>query len=375
MPGREGAGSQCRACTDPWRGVGIRPTKRHGLLVILLLTSAVLPLAGPAAPAPSQIQSKEAEARSVLEQINQLDAELEPVIEAYNAAQVRLERIVEQQKVNERRLEIARGNLGDAETTLEKRLVELYVNGRPDMVEVLLGASNLDDILDGIETANRVSDQDARILQEVQRFKAEVKEREAQLAAARRRQEQIVAEREAKKREIESRLAERRSLLASIRNQIEELKAEEQARQRRLAAQARERLSSSPPATEPIGTAAPPPRYGGVVGIAMQYLGIPYQWGGASPSTGFDCSGFVLYVFAQVGVSLPHNAAMQYGYGSPVARDALQPGDLVFFAGLSHMGIYIGGNQFIHSPHTGDVVKISSITDWYASTYVGARRL
>jgi cell wall-associated NlpC family hydrolase len=105
----------------------------------------------------------------------------------------------------------------------------------------------------------------------------------------------------------------------------------------------------------------------------MQYLGTPYVWGGASPS-GFDCSGFVMYVFAQVGVSLPHGVAAQYGMGIPVARSQLQPGDMVAFDGLGHNGIYIGGNQFIHSPHTGDVVKISSMTGWYASSYVGARR-
>ncbi|HEY8844217.1 MAG TPA: C40 family peptidase, partial [Gaiellaceae bacterium] len=125
----------------------------------------------------------------------------------------------------------------------------------------------------------------------------------------------------------------------------------------------------------PSPTIAPPPaRYGGVVGIAMRYLGTPYVWGGASPG-GFDCSGFVMYVFGQIGVSLPHNAAAQYGYGSPVSQDSLQPGDLVFFDGLGHVGIYVGGGSFIHSPHTGDVVKISTMTGWYASTYVGARRL
>jgi cell wall-associated NlpC family hydrolase len=77
-----------------------------------------------------------------------------------------------------------------------------------------------------------------------------------------------------------------------------------------------------------------------------------------------------------VGVALPHHAADQFNYGTPVSYDQLEPGDLVFFDGLGHVGIYIGGGQFIHAPHTGDVVKISSMSDsWYAATFVGARRI
>ena len=120
----------------------------------------------------------------------------------------------------------------------------------------------------------------------------------------------------------------------------------------------------------------PPARYGGVVSIALQYIGVPYVWGGASPATGFDCSGFVMFVYGQMGVYLPHNAAAQYAYGTPVSRDQLEPGDLVFFDGLGHVGIYIGGGNFIHAPHTGDVVKISSLYDpWYYAMFVGGRRL
>ena len=82
-----------------------------------------------------------------------------------------------------------------------------------------------------------------------------------------------------------------------------------------------------------------------------------------------------MYVYAKVGVYLPHNAAMQYYRGRAVSRSQLQPGDLVFFNGLSHVGMYIGSGRFVHAPHTGDVVKISSLYDsWYRSTYVGARR-
>jgi cell wall-associated NlpC family hydrolase len=111
-----------------------------------------------------------------------------------------------------------------------------------------------------------------------------------------------------------------------------------------------------------------------VVGYAMQLIGTPYRWGGASPA-GFDCSGFVNYVYAHFGKSLPHYTGAQWGSGAQVSPDQLEPGDLVFFDGLGHDGIYIGGGQFIHSPHTGDSVKISSLGEgWYGKRYVGAVR-
>jgi peptidoglycan DL-endopeptidase CwlO len=113
-----------------------------------------------------------------------------------------------------------------------------------------------------------------------------------------------------------------------------------------------------------------------VAAVAQRYLGIPYRWGGESPSTGFDCSGFVMYVFSRVGVSLPRVVSAQYRVGDQVSRGRLRPGDIVFFNGLGHDGIYIGGGRFVHSPNSGDVVKISSIHDsWYHSRWVGARRV
>jgi cell wall-associated NlpC family hydrolase len=111
-----------------------------------------------------------------------------------------------------------------------------------------------------------------------------------------------------------------------------------------------------------------------VVEVAMQHRGAPYRWGGEDPS-GFDCSGFVRYVYAQVGLWLPHNAAQQYRYGTPVARDRLEPGDLVFFDRLRHNGIYIGQGRFIHSRQTGKRVGVGDLDDdWYRSRWVGARR-
>ena len=112
-----------------------------------------------------------------------------------------------------------------------------------------------------------------------------------------------------------------------------------------------------------------------VVDIARRHVGAPYRWGGSSAS-GFDCPGLVRYVYAQVGVALPHNAAKQYRLGTPVPRDSLEPGDLVFFDRLRHNGIYVGNGRFIHARQTGMRVSIASLDDeWYATHWGGARRL
>src|SRR5204862_8307225 len=118
---------------------------------------------------------------------------------------------------------------------------------------------------------------------------------------------------------------------------------------------------------------------GQAVALAYQFLGVPYVWGGATPS-GFDCSGLTMYVYAQLGIKLGHYTGFQYYEGRRVPRDQLEAGDLVFFhansAGVpQHEGMYIGDGSFIHAPHTGDIVRISSLFDTrYALSYVGAVR-
>lgn len=377
------------------------------LLALAALVTVLLTVASSAVANPS-IDAKRAQARAILADVQKTDAQLEQAIESYNYANDRLGKIDADLRSNAHHLAVARKSLGVAQANVAERLRSLYVNGdNAGAIEVILGAESLDDLLSRLDMVERVSDQDAQVLQDVRAFRKEVEHRRERLASARDDQAKVVAERASRRQWIEAQLAERQRKLAGIQDEIERLKAEEARRQAILEAQARARLAARQAAanatriatadlpsaqdavpvadpaaeTDTAGVAvaadalapAPPSRYGGVVGIAMQYLGIPYQWGGASPGTGFDCSGLVQYVYAQVGVSLPHHAASIYNYGTPVSYSDLQPGDLVFFSGLGHMGIYIGGGQFIHAPHTGDVVKISNMSDH--GSYVGARRL
>ena len=127
-------------------------------------------------------------------------------------------------------------------------------------------------------------------------------------------------------------------------------------------------MSSEAPISEP----APNANVQAVLAAAYSMIGTPYQFGGSSPETGFDCSGFTMWSWSHAGVSLPHSSAAQYAALPHVAREDLQPGDLVFFySPISHVGIYVGGGMMIHSPHTGDVVRVIAV---YWDSFVGAAR-
>lgn len=149
------------------------------------------------------------------------------------------------------------------------------------------------------------------------------------------------------------------------------------------------------PAAAPPSVAAPPSMPGkpspvpathgnadgyALSGTALSLRGAPYRNGGIDPVAGFDCSGFVKYVYAQHGVNVPREVREQFRVGKNVDRDQLEPGDLVFFStvapGASHVGIMIGGDQFVHAPSEKGVVRVESLAQSYWSTrYIGAKRV
>jgi peptidoglycan DL-endopeptidase CwlO len=351
-------------------------------LLIGLLLAGLLGASAPRAHA-DQISAKRAQAQGVLAQLQHLDAEAQRANSAYHAASQKLRLVEQSLRINHQALGVARGNFSRAQRALARWLVAMYTSQeQQSSLAVILGASSLDDLMSRIEAANSMSKQDAALIQQVVGFQRQIVHRRTLLRNERARQHRLVAARAAERNQVEGRIASERRLYSPVRAQIQRMISAQQAQQAAAAraATVAETQVATPKVSfgaGPTSTSVAGARYSSVVGIAEQYLGVPYVFGGESPS-GFDCSGLVAYVYAQVGVSLPHYTVAQYNYADSVSvsRSQLEPGDLVFFAGLGHVGIYVGGGQFIHAPHTGSVVRIDSLSGgWYASEYDGAKRI
>ena len=110
--------------------------------------------------------------------------------------------------------------------------------------------------------------------------------------------------------------------------------------------------------------------------VALKAVGVPYRWGGSSPAGGFDCSGLVYWAYARLGIELPHSSYALYGQGQRVARSRMKAGDLLFFYGLGHVGIYLGRGRMVHAPHSGRLVEVVRLgRSGYGGRLVGARRI
>jgi len=375
--------------------------RRYGLLLLCTLGLAALAAAVATTVARArstpQIRAAQAHERTVLAEVNQIGNQLQAVEDQAQNAQHRLALVKASLQRNEYRLHVAKGNLKAAQKRLQTRLYSLYVNGAPSTIDVIAGAHSLSQLIDRAESAQVLSNQDAALGQQAVNFEHAVQARERQLKQLKQQREQAVREIDAKQRMVASELAHQKRLLASIHTSISQLQAQEAAREKAEQAAAEARLkaeiaarkkaaeqaaaaqatqSSSAPTLTPPPPVSVPTGGGSGAGhaaaasIALHYLGVPYVYGGASPS-GFDCSGLVMYVYAQLGISLPHYTVAQWNATQPVSSPA--PGDLVFFNGLGHVGIYLGGGKFVNAPHTGSVVRIDSISSF--GGYDGARRV
>ncbi|HEX6952764.1 MAG TPA: NlpC/P60 family protein [Gaiellaceae bacterium] len=378
--------------------------RRHGFALFCTLGLAALAAAVAATVAGAhstpKIRAEQARARAVMAQVNAIGKDLQIAEdEALNARQ-RVALVNKSLRRNEYRLHVAKGNLRESQKRLMTRLYSLYTTSSPSTIEVLAGAHSLSQLIDRAESAQAISNQDAALGKQALSFEHAVQSKERQLKLLKQRREAALREKNAKKRQVAAELGQQQRLLASIHSSISQLQAQEAARERAAAAAAAARLraelaaaaarkkaeqqqaqASSSSSSSSSPTIAPPPPvsvptggtgagHAAAASIALHYLGVPYRYGGASPS-GFDCSGLVMYVYAQLGISLPHYTVAQWNATQPISSPA--PGDLVFFNGLGHVGIYIGGGKMVDAPHTGSVVRIDSIAGF--GGYDGARRV
>jgi peptidoglycan DL-endopeptidase CwlO len=130
------------------------------------------------------------------------------------------------------------------------------------------------------------------------------------------------------------------------------------------------------PGPLPTVVPVPPTKAERAARFALGEVGVPYRWGGESPETGFDCSGLVRWAYLRVGVELPHNSYALYGQGRRVPDAKMEPGDILFFEGLGHVGLYLGRGRMVHAPETGrnvEVVRLAGSN--YGSRLIGARRV
>ena len=382
---------------------------------------------------PQAITQAKSQAAALQARVNELNDQAEILVEKYDSANVELGQTKAAVGQNSAKLKQVQQDEAKAEGVLSARLVQIYEQGSSGALDVLLSASSWSDLLNRMTLLERISAQDNALVAQVAAYQAQVANQQTKLAQELKKEQVAATQVQADKQAVQVKLAANQQALKGDQQQIAQMEKAWQAQQAKLAAEARaaaaqaalkaqqeqaaalraqaaqkaalkaqqaraaalqaqqEQAAAAKPSTQDAPAAAPPAQQsssgsGGnqttvsvpvsgsgarAVQIALKYLGVPYAWGGASPS-GFDCSGLVMYVYRQLGVSLPHSAAMQYECGTHVSRDQLQPGDLVFYGSpIHHVGIYVGNGDMIDAPYTGVSVRIDPLQ----SDYAGATRI
>lgn len=335
---------------------------RAGTASVLALLLLILAPASSAAPTREEIQDAEA-------RIQNMHRELGLLVEEYDQTQVAL------QQAQDHLAEL-RGIIGQSRKTqdrvdgrLDDAAREAYKNQISNLGLILSSDSfaTLSDRLYYLDAAAR-EQVDLAIRAGVAQEQARRAAEEVQRAVAQQRSllDRLSEQRAA----IEDGIAEQQSVVERLEDELQQQLIEQRQQEAAQAAAAAPAAPQTPEVTNP------PPISGSgaaaAISAAESVLGVPYVYGGASPQSGFDCSGLTMWAWAHAGVSLPHSSQMQYSSLPHVSRSQLQPGDLVFFySPISHVALYVGGGMMISAPHTGAVVSKVAV---YWEYFTGAAR-
>jgi cell wall-associated NlpC family hydrolase len=334
-------------------------------LAALVASIATVGAATLSSAAPSRQEVERAQAR-----LDGLNQELSLLVEEYNQAQLRLEAVQERMNDAESQADRARTTAERATASLNASAALAY-RSVGSQFAVLFDATSLADFSDRLEFIGSMAQADSDLAVHAELARQEALWTADELQAVAAEHEAVLAELDGKQVTIEQRVAEARELYESLDREYHEALAAE------AAAEAAAQEASTGDGGGGGGATIPPPpapngNVAAVLAAAYSVIGLPYQYGGTSPDTGFDCSGFTSWAWSHAGVYLPHSSAAQYAALPHVAREDLQPGDLLFFySPISHVSIYVGGGRMIHSPHTGSTVSVVSV---YWDSFVGAAR-
>jgi cell wall-associated NlpC family hydrolase len=340
---------------------------RQRKLALLLSTTFLTFLVFTPQAFSSPLSQTKTRLHDVMQHLDGLYQKSSIAVERYNEATAKLAAVKQSITENEQMLKIAQFNLSKSKADLVTEVVSAYKERQVDFLDVLLSTRSFDQLVSQMDVLRRLNTQQAQIVKSVNDYKQEITDRSLKLQADKKAAVTLVASATAAKSAARSAVDAALQLRDKYKQQINRIEAA-QAAAAKAAAQAAMGTQAPPPGVtvDPGGPGHPE-----VVAIAQQYLGVPYVWGGASPS-GFDCSGLVMYCYGKIGISLPHGATDQQHMSQPVSLGSLMPGDMVFFGGPSysyHVGIYVGGGSMIEAPHTGANVCYGSIS----GAWIGGR--
>lgn len=356
-------------------------------LVFMLLMSTTVSYAEPLTEQLNrqrqQLQQDRNELRAVEDkreeieiQLQKLDIKINETKEQINVHKEKIAQIQLETKKTEEDIAKAEEEVQKEQEILDKRLRGMYKSGQASYVAIILRSQGFTDLISRVEAIKAIADYDKKIIAKLEEKKSILEEHKNEL---REKENQVIA----LKNESEKKLRKIKDSMAAQAKLNEELKEQERVFASRIR-ESQALVNATMSRINAIRESAP--KYvasrgaasfsqNNVLAFASNFLGTPYVWGGTTPNPGFDCSGFTRYVYAHFGVYLGRTTKDQIKNGVGVARAELQPGDLVFFGdnGIpDHMGIYVGDNAYIHSPRTGDVVKVSAMT---RKDYITARRV
>lgn len=339
------------------------------LLAVVLVGLLALTLAPIGLAQPLDEQKTEAQG-----DVQRLQERLEDAVERYNYACVKLQETKGQIAENEEALREAEEELAQNKDRLNNRVRAMYMSRHNRFLDVVVNAGNFDEFLVGLDLAKKLGQKDAELVKKVKDSKAKLESAREALAERKAEQEAAKKELAASKSAIESDLDSAEGRLANVEEEIRQAIARREAEAASAAAASSSSSSRRSNPSNPVTRRTKPPGtpHGGVVGVAYAQIGKPYVWGASGPNS-FDCSGLTMYCYrVGAGINISHSSYAQAHCGTPVSVSELQPGDIVGFRGWGHVGLYVGGDTFIHAPHSGAYVCEASLSA--RSNYCGAVR-